>query len=383
MSDRRRLLIVVNEARRTGAPLGVLRMLQSLDREHIECVVVLRRRGPLLEELRALADRLVVEPAGPLEALLARMRWRRVPLGPISKLDRTIAGFQIDQIRPDAVFADTVTNGDYAHAAAERQIPTVLYAQEIGAVLNRFVRAHALRRCAEQLVVAANSQATAAEVATRLNLPTERIEVIPPPFDLLSIRELAREDASATIDEPSGGSMVVGCGVVSKIKGPERWLSMAEGLVHNHGSNVRFVWVGEGRKLQRMRAVTAHRGLSDNVRWIGGVPNPYPLLAKADVVAITSRSESLSRVAVEALALGTPIVAFDVGGISEAVGCCGVLVPPANTSAMGDAVSRLLDDRPLRRRLGVCGRARVDLLFDQEVFRAHLFRLIDRILGLE
>jgi glycosyltransferase involved in cell wall biosynthesis len=67
-----------------------------------------------------------------------------------------------------------------------------------------------------------------------------------------------------------------------------------------------------------------------------------------------------------------PIIASAVGGIPEAVedGVTGLLVPPADVPALGAALTRLLADPDLRRRLGAAGRERVQRLFDPAVMVA-------------
>ena len=77
----------------------------------------------------------------------------------------------------------------------------------------------------------------------------------------------------------------------------------------------------------------------------------------------------------EAMAAGLPVVASDVGGISELVvdGETGLLVPPGDAPALTRALAWLLEDRARRRRLGDAARARVVRDFSLDAFRqAHL-----------
>ena len=82
------------------------------------------------------------------------------------------------------------------------------------------------------------------------------------------------------------------------------------------------------------------------------------LIGAADVFALSSADEALPIVVLEALALGTPVVSTDVGGIPDVVtdGETGLLVPPRDAPAMRAAVERLLGDADLRGRLGGAGR---------------------------
>ncbi len=83
-------------------------------------------------------------------------------------------------------------------------------------------------------------------------------------------------------------------------------------------------------------------------------------LRAADVVVVPSRREGLGLLAIEALACGKPVVAVAVGGLREVIrdGENGLLIPPADPSALAGAMARLLDPE-LRARLGAAGPASV------------------------
>jgi glycosyltransferase involved in cell wall biosynthesis len=71
--------------------------------------------------------------------------------------------------------------------------------------------------------------------------------------------------------------------------------------------------------------------------------------AAADLLVLPSRAESYGMVLVEALARGVPVIASEVGGVREAVGSAGALVPPEDPDALAAAIAAHLDDpRPLR-----------------------------------
>ena len=85
------------------------------------------------------------------------------------------------------------------------------------------------------------------------------------------------------------------------------------------------------------------------------------VLASLDVSVMPSLNEALSNVVLESMAAGAPTVATRVGGTPEAVvdGVTGVLIPPADSAAIADAIVHLLNDAPLARHLGRAARARV------------------------
>src|SRR5437762_613823 len=112
------------------------------------------------------------------------------------------------------------------------------------------------------------------------------------------------------------------------------------------------------------RAVPAH----PNVIWLNEmIPHDavVQLYSHAAVFACPSVYEPFGLINLEAMACETPVVASAVGGILEVVvdGETGILVPPADPAALAAALTRVLDDPALGRRMGQAGRKRVEAQF--------------------
>lgn len=101
---------------------------------------------------------------------------------------------------------------------------------------------------------------------------------------------------------------------------------------------------GDGPERPACESLARELGLSDSVRFLGNRDDVARLLAAADVGVVPSRSEGLSRAAIEANLCGLPVVAFAGGGVAEALAdpACGELVPPGDHDAFVDAVDRAL-----------------------------------------
>jgi glycosyltransferase involved in cell wall biosynthesis len=80
--------------------------------------------------------------------------------------------------------------------------------------------------------------------------------------------------------------------------------------------------------------------------------------AAADLLVLPSRAETYGMVVTEALARGLPVLATDVGGVTEALGDGGLLVPAGDPAALGAALRRWLGDAALRERLRLAARER-------------------------
>lgn len=123
----------------------------------------------------------------------------------------------------------------------------------------------------------------------------------------------------------------------------------------------------------RLVKIAAELGLADRVHWRGYAPFGPELFAhmdRADVLVLPSLSEGTPRVLVEARARSLPVVSTRVGGIPSSVtdGQDGLLVPPADAEALAGAITRIITNGELRRRLIDAGRRRVtDLTVDRFV----------------
>ena len=114
----------------------------------------------------------------------------------------------------------------------------------------------------------------------------------------------------------------------------------------------------------QLRATAAHRP-DLTVKFLGNLPDEElsDIYDRADIFAMTSVNhghsiEGFGLVYLEAAAHGLPVVAHDVGGVSEAVrdGVTGLLVPPDRPAQLAAAFEKLIHDPALRRRFGAAGR---------------------------
>jgi glycosyltransferase involved in cell wall biosynthesis len=118
---------------------------------------------------------------------------------------------------------------------------------------------------------------------------------------------------------------------------------------------VRLLIAGEGDERERLERRAGELGLGDRVRFLGPQPRRrvVELFRAADATILSSSWENFPHTVVEALAVGTPVLATTTGGVAEVVrdGVNGLLVPPGDAEALGDAVRRYFGDEGLRARL--------------------------------
>lgn len=119
------------------------------------------------------------------------------------------------------------------------------------------------------------------------------------------------------------------------------------------------VLAGNG-PVEHYRALAASAGLSDRIEipgWVNAATVEH-LLNAADILLLPSHNEGLPLAILEALAAEVAVISTPVGGIPDAVidGQTGLLVPPGQPALLGQAISRLIAEPTLRRRLAQQGR---------------------------
>jgi glycosyltransferase involved in cell wall biosynthesis len=157
-------------------------------------------------------------------------------------------------------------------------------------------------------------------------------------------------------------------GVVSRLtrlKGLEHFLEAAA-MVRSRVPDIRFVIVGETSPMDRgylgqLQRYAERCGVAQDVIFTGLRRDVPAVLSSLTVSVMPSLNEALSNVVLESMAAGAPTVATRVGGTPEAIvdGVTGLLVPPADSAALADAIVRLLHDRQLAAYLGRAARERI------------------------
>lgn len=114
-----------------------------------------------------------------------------------------------------------------------------------------------------------------------------------------------------------------------------------------------------------LRQQAAALGIDRHVRWLGARDDVPALLAAADVALLCSHEEGFPNALLESMAAGLPAIATRVGGSAEAVveGETGLLVPPGNPAALGQAILELAGDPERRAAMGRAGRGRAEREF--------------------
>jgi len=161
-----------------------------------------------------------------------------------------------------------------------------------------------------------------------------------------------------------------------------KYLLDAAAIIDKDHPWVYFVIVGDGPERILLQQYTKQLGIEKKVYFFGfrdDVPNILPLF---DVAVIPSVEEGLSIFCLEAMAAGCPVVASDVGGLTEIIipRKNGLLVPPKNPKALADAIVAVLKNRRWAAALGRQGREMVAQKFTSEKMLERTMKIYAQVL---
>jgi len=201
---------------------------------------------------------------------------------------------------------------------------------------------------ADQLVTV--SEGAASDVVAVTGMPRSRIAIIRNPVVRPQLFARAAEPATHPWLAGGGPPVILGVGRLHRIK-DFATLIEAFALVRSRRDS-RLLILGEGPERAALTRLARARGVAADVDLHGFTGNPYPAMRAAAVLALTSRFDALPAVLVEALALGTPIVATDCpSGPGEILcgGRYGELVSVGDAEGVAAAILRVLEGRSAAR----------------------------------
>jgi len=200
--------------------------------------------------------------------------------------------------------------------------------------------------------IVAVSRATADDLSRTLGLAPGAVRVVPNGIAFPSgVRSAVRRELGLGDDE----MLLVAVGNLYAVKGHDVLLR-ALGELRRGGEATpwRLAVAGRGEEEGALRTLAREEGLDERVHLLGFRSDVADVLAAGDVFVMPSRSEGLPLALVEAMSMGLPIIASDVGGIPEVVArdIEGLLVPPGDAHALAGALLGLWRDPAGRAALG-------------------------------
>ena len=192
--------------------------------------------------------------------------------------------------------------------------------------------------------------------------PDEKVFMIPNGIDMgrFQFDEEARANWRTQLDISKSAPVA---GIVAALR-PEKNHSLflrVAASVAKLVPETRFVIAGDGPERAKLEGLAEHLGIASKVHFLGSVSDIPGVLSMLDLFTLTSHNEAKPVSILEAMACRLPVVATDVGSVSESVveGETGFLVQPGEESLMCDRWLKLLTVDNLRSRLGTAGRQHV------------------------
>lgn len=150
--------------------------------------------------------------------------------------------------------------------------------------------------------------------------------------------------------------------MVARFAPPKRQdlLLLAVSALCKEGVELNLDFVGDGLMMEKAKDLSRKLNMNNTVRFLGDREDVARCLGRGDIFALLSDREGFPMTILEAMRAGLPVLAHNVGGISEAVmdGKTGFLVPHGDFPALCSKMRLLLSNRDLRLRMGAAGRQR-------------------------
>jgi len=367
-----RILYMNPNADLYGASRVLLRLIESLDRETCEIWVVMPEEGPLAAALRE--QRVHVRIIPYLSVIRRRVfrSWRTISfsLSIIPSIVRL--WWLLKRNRIDLVHTNTGVVFTSAIAAWLAGIPHIWHIHEMFAEefpqLWRYFGPFMLR-FSDRIICVSRQIARQFE-------PQPKVQVVYNGVDMATFTaspdEIQRMRQAYCSQHYT--KLVGIVGRISPRKGQTVFLEACASLKAAGYDTIRFLIVGDtfaGNEylMDYLQTFVQEHGMVDDVVFVGFIENPVSLIAALDIVVLPSiLPEAFPTIVLEAMALGVPVIATDLGGTIEQIenGVSGLLIPACDPAVLSQAVQKLLDNPALGNQLGQAGQKRVETNFTME-----------------
>ena len=193
-------------------------------------------------------------------------------------------------------------------------------------------------------------------------IPSSLIECIVNGIDVAAFTAPKKD---ATVKQSLGiPAMMPVIGAVGRLesdKGCELLIGAAK-IITETGQNAAYLIVGDGSERPNLQSMARRLGISDRIFFAGFREDVRPFVSIMDIFALPSRTEGTPMALLEAMIMGKPVVATQVGGVPDIIstGVNGIVLRERNARQLAEALLALLADDTLASRLAEQGRKRVE-----------------------
>lgn len=264
----------------------------------------------------------------------------------VKGLSKAIQVFQPDVIYSRLQYANIISSLALNRLSMRKDIVHIMNEETIlsmglsGSVLGSIVKLMVKNTYPRATKIIAPCQASKNDLIHNFDIPENKITVIYNSIDVAAVKQRAtvNDFISPSVDTP----VVITVGSLRKEKGHIYLINAMRKICEYTPCKL---WIlGDGEEKSNLERKTSELGMQDHITFMGFQDNPYKFMAKAAVFALPSVREGLPTVILEAMALGLPVVASDVGGTSEIIknAVNGFIIPPGNVSQLAEKIVGLI-----------------------------------------
>jgi glycosyltransferase involved in cell wall biosynthesis len=365
---KKRVLHIVDDLKTGGLERVIALLLSGADRKRFSPEVwALARGGAIADELRA---------AGEAVRICGLTTYHN-PLNFI-RLIRLLKRHKPDIVHTHGYFGGTFGR-IAAFAAGVPQMFHHIHTTHIGGPSRNHAIERLLSRVTQRIICC--SGAVRDFVIAEGRMPPNKLVVV---YNGVKPKVVTPDDA-ARIRQEFGiqeDERVVGCTASLGENKGHTVLLKAAGEILPQMPRAKFLFVGDGPCRKELERQASEGGMASQVIFAGRRDDVFPLVSVMDLLVLPSRyREGLGLSIIEAMSMAKPVVASRIGGIPEVVrdGETGLLVPPADSGQLAQAVARLLKEPKTRKDMGLAGYARFVSTFTAAKMVEQVERLYDGV----
>lgn len=209
--------------------------------------------------------------------------------------------------------------------------------------------------------IIAISPSVGRNLVERSGIPTEQVWVIPSGVELPEQIKLPAPRKAHEIP-------IIGCACPLEAQKGVTYFLMAAELILSSGQDAEFVVAGSGPEEETVRRVAQRLDIANRVTFVTHARDYRPIVESFDIFVLPSLEQGLGTIMLEAMALGKPVVATQVGGVADFLtdGAHALLAPRGNHIILAEKIQLLLDNPERARRLATAGEQLVRSSFSVE-----------------
>lgn len=369
------ILFIGHDAKRAGAQLILLHILQELKARGIATHTLLAEGGPLEDQYRQ-ASSLTILPTQS-KIVFSSKTDRLLNLFGVFSYFQNRSNIRQQQIfeaeiiskNIGLIFGNTIAIGLAYRAVQFLKVPFVLFVHE----LEMSVKMYSTPAEMANLLTNTNHLITPSRAVSKYFLETFNFDANRnSTFKIVNIASMLagiEKGLQVNVRQKLGLSpdtvLIGSCGNAEWRKGNDVFMAVAQNVINRYSNrSVYFIWVGisnESELYQIQRSDAGKMGLSDRIIHIDPTPDVFQYVSQLDVFGLFSREDPYPLVVLEAALAQKPIVCFEgAGGAPEFVEAdCGFVVPYLDVLAMADKISYLIDNPDTKIQFGQAAKQKV------------------------